>query len=70
MCRLVYSLILKGSFHLMFDYIPEEKKTNKQTNKQTNETITIPFSSGAKISGSTQVRKLASNQSLEHKQTN
>ena len=30
MCRLVYSLILKGSFHLMFDYIPEEKKTNKQ----------------------------------------
>ena len=50
----------------MFDYIPEEKKTNKKT----NETITIPFSSGANISGSTQVRKLASNQSLEHKQTN
>ena len=64
MCRLVYSLILKGSFHLMFDYIPEEKKKN------TNETITIPLSSRAKISGSTQVRKLASNQLLEHKQTN
>lgn len=48
----------------MFDYIPEEKKKN------TNETITIPLSSRAKISGSTQVRKLASNQLLEHKQTN
>lgn len=33
----------------MFDYIPEEKKKKKKT----NETITIPFSSGAKISGST-----------------